>query len=125
MLNESLAIHSAHADLLDTAVDLCRAAYVLARLGGVTPAARILFSFEEVRDAIGVRRSWVAAINEETLTVVNAELNEAAIRQARQQAGQQTIADALTLARTALNDASQRGDGRSTPHPEGGATGAR
>jgi predicted ATPase/DNA-binding SARP family transcriptional activator len=125
MLNESLTIHSTLADLLDTAVDLCRAAYVLTRLGDVATAAHLLFSYEEVRDAIGVRHSWVAAINEKTLNAVNTELDEAAIRQARQQAGRQTIADALTQARSALDDLAQRRDGQRTAPSKADTTRAR
>ena len=58
MLKSSLRIHARLRDVLDTAVDLCRFAVVLARQGRAVTAARLLASLEALGDEIGIRRSY-------------------------------------------------------------------
>ena len=65
MLQTSVRIHSGLGDLLDTAVDLCRFAAVLAREGKTVTATRLLSSLETVGDEIGSRRSYVDELSEE------------------------------------------------------------
>ena len=98
MLRASLRIHRGLGDLLDTAVDLCRFAGVLAREGRAVTAARLLSSFESQGDEIGVRRSLVAELNEETLTTIRTQLDDAAFAEAWEQGRALTLDEAVALA---------------------------
>ena len=98
MLKTSLRIHSGLGDLLDTAVDLCRFAVVLARQGNAVTAARLLASLEALGDEIGSRRHTVEELSEETLTIVREQVDEAAFAEAWEQGRTLTLAEAVTLA---------------------------
>jgi hypothetical protein len=98
MLKTSLRIHSRLGDLLDTAVDLCRFAVVLARQGNAVTAARLLASLEAVGDQIGSRRETIEELSEETLSIVREHLDEAAFAQVWDQGRRLTVAEAVTLA---------------------------
>jgi hypothetical protein len=98
MLRASVRIHSELGDLLDTAVDLCRFAAVLAREGKAVTATRLLSSLDALSDEIGTRRSYVEELSEETLTTIRTRLDEAAFAEAWEQGRTLTIGDAVTLA---------------------------
>jgi Predicted ATPase len=103
MLKESLRIHRHLGDRLDTAVDLCRAARTVAFAGRAGTAARLLSSFAAMREEIGVRRSSVAEMNEETLTTVRRQLDEAAFAEAWRRGQGLTVDEAVALALDALD----------------------
>jgi predicted ATPase len=98
MLKASLRIHSGLGDFLDTAVDLCRFAVVLARQGKAVTAARLLASLEALGDEIGLRRQTVEDLSEETLAIVREQVDEAAFAEAWEQGRTLTVAEAVTLA---------------------------
>jgi predicted ATPase/DNA-binding SARP family transcriptional activator len=98
MLRASLRIHNGLGDLLDTAVDLCRFAAVLARKGKAVTATRLLSSLEALGDDVGTRRSYVEDLSEETLTTIRTRLDEAAVVEAWEQGRTLTIGEAVTLA---------------------------
>jgi tetratricopeptide (TPR) repeat protein len=98
MLRASLRIHDGLGDLLDTAVDLCRFAAVLAREGKAVTATRLLSSLEALGDEVGTRRSYVEELSEETLTTIRTRLDEAAVVEAWEQGRTLTIGEAVTLA---------------------------
>jgi Tetratricopeptide repeat len=98
MLERSLHIHDGLRDVLDTAVDLCRFAAVLARQGQAATAARLLASFESLGDEVGVRRSGVADLNETTLGTIRTELDDAAVAEAWEQGRKLTVGEAVALA---------------------------
>jgi predicted ATPase len=98
MLKSSLRIHGKLRDVLDTAVDLCRFASVLARQGRAATAARLLASFESLGDEVGTRRSGVVEMNETTLAAIRARLDHAAIAVAWEQGRKLTVDEAVTLA---------------------------
>ena len=98
MLKSSLRIHARLGDVLDTAVDLCRFASVLALSGQAAPAARLLASFESLGDEVGIRRSGVVEMNETTLAAIRAQLDDAAIAEAWEQGRKLTVGEAVTLA---------------------------
>ena len=98
MLKTSVRIHSGLGDLLDTAVDLCRFAAVLAREGKAVTATRLLSSLEALGDEIGTRRSYVEELSEETLTTIRMRLDEAALVEAWEQGRTLTIGEAVTVA---------------------------
>ena len=98
MLKSSLRIHARLGDVLDTAVDLCRFASVLARNGEAAAAARLLASFDSLGDEVGIRRSGVVEMNETTLAAIRAQLDDAAIAETWAQGRKLTVAEAVTLA---------------------------
>jgi len=104
MLERSLHIHDGLRDVLDTAVDLCRFAAVLARQGQAATAARLLASFESLGDEVGVRRSGVADLNETTLGTVRTELDDAAVAEAWEQGRKLTVGEAVALALDSRTD---------------------
>ena len=98
MLKTSLRIHSGLGDLLDTAIDLCRFAVVLARQGNAVTAARLFASLEALGDEIGSRGQTVEELSEETLTIVREQVDKAAFAEAWEQGRTLTVAEAVTLA---------------------------
>jgi predicted ATPase/class 3 adenylate cyclase len=98
MLRASLRIHRNVGDLLDTAVDLCRFAAVLATEGSARTAARLLSSFEALGDRVGGRRSMVREMNDETLAAIHRQLDEAAFAEAWEQGRKLTGDEAVALA---------------------------
>src|SRR4029450_6788975 len=94
----SLRIHTRLGDVLDTAVDLCRFASVLARQGKAGTAARLVAIFESLGEEVGIRRSGVAAMNETTLATVRTQLDDAAVAEAWQQGRKLTVGEAVALA---------------------------
>jgi predicted ATPase len=102
LLRRSLRIHRELGDLLDSAVDLCRCAFVFARDGRAEAAVAVLSSFDNVRDEIGTRASWVAAMNEETLTIARRQLDEASFAAALARGQALSLDDTLALAVAAL-----------------------
>jgi tetratricopeptide (TPR) repeat protein len=98
MLKASLHIHSGLGDLLDAAVDLCRFAAVLARGGKAVTATRLLSSLDALGDEIGIRRSYVEELSQETLTTIRMRLDEAAFAEAWEQGQMLTVGEAVTLA---------------------------
>jgi hypothetical protein len=98
MLETSLRIHDRLRDVLDTAVDLCQFASVLARQGKAGTAARLLASFESLGDEVGIRRSGVAEMNEATLAAIRTQLDAAAIAEAWGQGRKLSVGEAVTLA---------------------------
>jgi tetratricopeptide (TPR) repeat protein len=98
MLKSSLRIHARLGDVLDTAVDLCRFASVLARNGEAATAACLLASFDSLGDEVGIRRSGVVEMNETTLAAIRAQLDDAAIAETWAQGRKLTVGEAVTLA---------------------------
>jgi len=97
-LRASLRIHNGLGDLLDTAVDLCRFAGVLAREGKAVTATRLLSSLEALDGEIGIRRSNVEELTEEALMTIRTQLDEDAFAEAWEQGRTLTIGEAVTLA---------------------------
>ena len=98
MLQQSLRIHRGLGDLLDTAIDLCRFANVLALRGRAATAARILSSFAAAGETLGTRQAIAAAMNEETLTAVRKQLDAAAFDREWEQGQALTVDEAVALA---------------------------
>ena len=82
MLKDGLRIHRHLGDLLDTAVDLCRLADILAFDGQATTAAVLLSSFEAAGEAIGARRAGVKDLNERTLATIRTLVDDVAFAEA-------------------------------------------
>jgi tetratricopeptide (TPR) repeat protein len=111
MLQASLRIHKGLGDLLDTAVDLCRFAAVLASCGRPATAACLLASFEAHGEEVGTRRSTVTELNEATLAAIDTQLDDAAIAEAWDQGRKLTIREAVAFA---LDSETERADAATT-----------
>jgi predicted ATPase/class 3 adenylate cyclase len=103
MLKESHRIHRDLGDPIGIARGLCRVARVLASRERAGMAARLLSSSEALHEELGARlRPWLAQMNEETLTSVRAQLDEAAFAEAWEEGRVLTADEALALALDSL-----------------------
>jgi predicted ATPase len=98
MLKESLRIYRDLGRRGGITESLCRFADALASAGRAGTAARLLSRAEALRDEIGGVPSWVAEMNEETLTIIHRELDEAAFAEAWEQGRALTVDEAVALA---------------------------
>jgi predicted ATPase/class 3 adenylate cyclase len=103
LLKESLPIHRNLGDPLVTTEDLCRVARALAFVGRAATAARLLSCSEALREEMGGIWSWLARMNEETLTTIRSQLDEAALAEAWEQGRALTADEAVSLALHALD----------------------
>ena len=102
MLRESLRIHREIADTLDTAVDLARAARVLAISGQPEAAARVVGALSAVREQLGARGRSVTLAIDATMAGISRQLNETALRDLVVEGEMINLADATEVALGAL-----------------------
>jgi predicted ATPase/class 3 adenylate cyclase len=98
MLKEAHFIWRELGNLIGTVAGLGRLASVLAIAGRAETAARLLSCSETLREEIGHRASWLAEMNEETLTAIRMRLDEAAIAEASEQGRKLSVDAAVALA---------------------------
>jgi predicted ATPase len=98
MLMECHRIHRDHGDVVQTALNLCRVARVLALTGRAGTAAQVLSSSEAVRGEMGARVPWVEEMNEETLANIRKQLDEAALAEELEEGSRLSIDEAVALA---------------------------
>jgi predicted ATPase/DNA-binding SARP family transcriptional activator len=98
MARRSLEIHRGLGDVLDTGLDICRSASVLARDGRAEAAAELLFAFEKIRGQMGGRSDLVAELNARTLAAVAEALGAARLVAARARARQRSLDESLAVA---------------------------
>jgi predicted ATPase/class 3 adenylate cyclase len=98
MLHEAYRIHRDLGEPVEIADTLSRFASTLAFAGSAEAAARLLSCSEALREESGVRRSWVAQRNEETLTTLRSQLDEAGVAEAWEQGRKLTVDEAVALA---------------------------
>jgi tetratricopeptide (TPR) repeat protein len=98
MLHEAYRIHRDLGEPVEVADMLSRFASTLAFAGSAEAAARLLSCSEALREESGVRRSWVAQRNEETLTTLRGQLDEAGMAEAWEQGRKLTADEAVALA---------------------------
>ncbi|OFW72800.1 MAG: hypothetical protein A2Y55_05060 [Actinobacteria bacterium RBG_16_68_12] len=98
MLKEAYRLYSELGDVYRIVVTLCRFARLLTLERKVETAARVLSSSEVLLQDLGARRSWVSNMNDETLTAIRAQLDEAAFAEAWEQGKALTADEALALA---------------------------
>jgi predicted ATPase/class 3 adenylate cyclase len=98
MLKESLRISRDLGMRGGITESLCRFADALAFAGRAGTAARLLSRAEALRDEIGGVPSWVAEMNEKTLTIIHRQLDEAAFAEAWEQGRALTVDEAVALA---------------------------
>jgi len=102
MLRESLRLHRELADRLDTAVDLSRAARLLAMSGHPETAARVIALLAVTRDQLGARGRAVAATVDATSAALRRQLSDGIVRQLMREGEALTLDDAVEAALTAL-----------------------
>jgi predicted ATPase/class 3 adenylate cyclase len=99
MLKESTRIYSNLGERHEIGVNLCRFARAFAVEGRAWTAAQVLARWEALREEIGVSEYlWLAEMNEGTLAIARAQLDEAALAEARKQGRALTVEEAVTLA---------------------------
>jgi predicted ATPase/class 3 adenylate cyclase len=98
MLRESMVIVRDLGNRLETAMALRRSARALALTGGAETAARLFSCSEALREEMGFSRSWFGELNEETLTPIRRQLDEAAFAEAWEQGRKLTVDEAVALA---------------------------
>jgi predicted ATPase len=105
MLREGHRIDRDLEDPIGIARGLCRVARVLASVERAETAVRLLSSSEALHKELGARiRPWLAQMNEETLTAVRAQLDEAAFAEAWAEGGVLTADEAVALALDSLGE---------------------
>jgi hypothetical protein len=90
------------------AQSVCRVAQNLAFRGDSVTAARLLGWFEAQNDQIGVGEPWVARMNERTIAVIKAQLDDAAFAEAWEEGRKLTLDAAAVQALDALGEAQTR-----------------
>jgi predicted ATPase/class 3 adenylate cyclase len=98
MLTESQRIWRDLGNLIGTVAGLSRIAFILAVTRRAETAARLLSSSENLNEEVGYRASWLTEMNEETLTALRAQLDEAAFAEAWEQGRKLSPDEAVALA---------------------------
>jgi predicted ATPase len=98
MLKESLRIYRDLGRRGGIVENLSRFARGLAVAGRAETAARLLSTSEMLREEIGGSVPWVAGLNEETLTTIRTQLDEAALAEAWEHGRALTVDEAVALA---------------------------
>jgi predicted ATPase/DNA-binding SARP family transcriptional activator len=102
LLEETYRLQVELGDLYRIAVVVSRVAAILASVERAEIAARVLASSEVLLDESGGRPPWIARMNEETLSRVRAQLDEAAFAAAFEKGQTLTADEAVALAFDAL-----------------------
>ena len=98
LLAESLTIHHALGDLLDTAVALALYTSATARMGDFETTTCLAAALDAAADDIGVRRNTVTAHTEQALAAARRHLEPATYDQALQRGQALTLREAVALA---------------------------
>jgi len=102
LLEQSLLIRRDLGDRIEVAMGVCSVARAITAVGNVGTAARLIAWFDALREEIGGGESWVRRMNEETLTTIRDQLDDAAFAQAWEQGLTLTTDEAVTLALDSL-----------------------
>ncbi len=109
MLEESLGLHEGIGDLIDTSLDLCRAATALEQAGKPTAAVQVIAGLERFRvDVGGLRGAQLAEWTDQALAASRAQLGAAAFTEAWEQGRQMTTAETLACALAELQPSAAR-----------------
>jgi predicted ATPase/class 3 adenylate cyclase len=98
MLAEAYPIWRDLGNLIGIVAVLGRLASVLATAGRAETSARLLSCSETLREEIGHRARWLTTMNDETLTTIGTQLDEAAFAEAWEQGRKLTADEAVALA---------------------------
>jgi len=98
MLGDALRIFRNLGDRFHTAATLSQIASVLAVTDKVRTAARLLARAEVLREEVGIGPVWLEKTNDETLTTLHAQLDDAAYAEAWEEGRALTLDEAVALA---------------------------
>jgi hypothetical protein len=104
---QSLRLWGEFGDPAMTARDLRRLARILAHMRLPDASARVLSASEAMREQVGHVESWIAQENAEILALIHERLDDAAFERAWADGRALTVADAVELAASALEPASE------------------
>ncbi len=102
MLERAYKIHRVVGDRYRVAIAVGRFARVVASTGSAGTASMLLSCSEALFEEIGASAPWVVAMNEETLATIRAQLDEAAVAEARERGRTLKADDAVALALQSL-----------------------
>ena len=102
MLERAYKIHCVVGDRYRIAIAVGRFARVVAATGSAGTASMLLSCSEALFEEIGASAPWVVWMNEETLATIRAQLDEAAVAEARERGRTLTADDAVALALESL-----------------------
>ena len=102
----SLQIRRELGNHVEIGMSLCGVARAITVVGRVETAARLISCFEALSEEIGGGEAWVARMNEQTLTTIHTQLDEAAFAEAWEQGRLLTLEEAVGLALDTLEEAS-------------------
>jgi len=102
LLRENVPIYDDLGDPLESTDNLCRCAHALACAGRPVPATQILACADALFDEMGADVPYVTRMNEQTLTVIRVQLDEAAFADAWAEGQRLTAEDATALALDSL-----------------------
>jgi predicted ATPase/class 3 adenylate cyclase len=102
MLERAYEIHCVVGDRYRIAIAVGRFARVVASTGSAGTASVLLSCSEALFEEIGASAPWVVWMNEETLATIRAQLDEAAVAEARERGRTLTADDAVALALESL-----------------------
>jgi len=100
---QSLALKRDIGDLGEIAIGLAGTALALARVGDGALAASLLGSAATLGEEVGIGEAWVVRDREEALTLIHAQLDEAAFSHAWDDGARLTLDEAIGLALQALS----------------------
>jgi len=102
LYHQSLALKRDVGDLGEIAIGLAGTALALARVGDSASAARLLGSAATLGQEVGIGEAWVVRDREEALTLIHAQLDEAAFSQSWEEGARLRLDEAVGLALEAL-----------------------
>jgi len=103
LYHQSLALKRDVGDLGEIAIGLAGTALALARVGDGALAVSLLGSAATLGEEVGIGEAWVVRDREEALTLIHAQLDEAAFSQAWDDGARLTLDEAIGLALQALS----------------------
>jgi predicted ATPase len=103
MLEDAYRLNRELGDIYWTPIIVCRLGRALAAAGNARLAACVLSSGEALLEEIGSEASWIARMNEETLTTIRTQLDGTALGEAWEQGRALTAEQAVALALDSLD----------------------
>ena len=100
---QSLTLKREIGDRGEIHIGLTGTALTLAHLGELATSARLLSATVALRDELGIGEPWVAREKEEALTLIHAQLDDAAFAEAWKDGGRLTLDEAIELALQAVS----------------------
>jgi hypothetical protein len=102
MLKDTYRLNQDLGDMYRTPIIVCRFGRILAVAGRLDAAASVLSGGEALREEMGASSPWLERMNEKTLSMIRAGLDEAAFDAAWEEGRRLTPDEAVALALDSL-----------------------